>query len=49
MVLSVISHEGNAYQNTMKYHYVVKIKIIPNAVEDVEQLEFPDITGGNTK
>lgn len=47
MVLSVISHEGNAYQNTMKYHYVVKI--IPNAVEDVEQLEFPDITGGNTK
>ena len=46
MTLNVVSHWRNAYQNHKKYHY---LKIIPSAVEHVEQLEFPDFIGGNTK
>ena len=46
MTLNVVSHWRNAYQNHKKYHY---LKIIPSAVEHVEQLEFPDFVGGNTE
>lgn len=36
-------------RGTMKYHYLVKIKIIPNVIKDVEQLVLSDIAGGNVE
>lgn len=36
-------------KTTMMYHYLVKIKIIANATEDVEQQEHPNIVDGNAE
>lgn len=53
-MFNIVSHWKNEIRTTMRYHYTpiirVKIKITITIVdEDVEQLEFSYIVGGNAK